>query len=174
MEEIWKNIEELDNVYQVSNLGRCRSMDRTVFFEDGRVRRYKGRILKPTDNGNGYKMLKTNKPKVNLYVHRLVAKYFIKNEDPLKNVVNHLNHDKSDNRVENLEWCTQQHNIKHSLHLMRNNARYTPDEVAKKIISDLKLGLSITEAATANNVSYTVAYYIKTNRSFNHLKKQHT
>ena len=86
------------------------------------------------------------------------------------NVVNHKNHDRSDNHFTNLEWCDTKYNINYSKHLMRNNKRYTSDEIAEKIKKDLLNGLSVKESAINNNVSYTVAYYIKTKRSFTHLK----
>lgn len=99
--EVWKNIE---NDYRVSNLGNVES------FKYGSWRPMKKTKLK---RGYLYVGLCFNNKVKNKYVHRLVAQYFI--ENPLnKLTVNHINGNKEDNRVENLEWATQSENNKHS------------------------------------------------------------
>lgn len=86
-------------------------------------------ILTPTDNGSGYKIvsLHTKRSRINKYVHRLVAEHFLDN--PLgKKYINHLDYDKSNNAVTNLEWCTQLENIAYSAEHMRKpkkKCRYT-------------------------------------------------
>jgi hypothetical protein len=80
----------------------------------------KEHFITPTDNGNGYKIvgLRSNNKRCNKYVHRLVADHFL--EKPLgKNFVNHIDYDKSNNSVSNLEWCTQQENTAYSVPHMR-------------------------------------------------------
>ena len=104
MEEIWKNIEGYPN-YQVSNMGRIKRLS------TGYYRRTE-KILKPQLQNNGYlhiKLSQKDKTKC-ILVHRLVAQVFIPNPNNLPQV-NHINEDKKDNRVENLEWCTQKYNI---------------------------------------------------------------
>lgn len=100
--EIWKNIEEATN-YEVSNLGNVRNTK-------------SGQILNPGVSGNGYKQvslkMKNNNKFMKRYVHRLVATYFLPNPDN-KREVNHRNLDRTDNRVENLEWITSSDNQKH-------------------------------------------------------------
>lgn len=110
--EIWKDIENYEGVYQVSDLGVVKSLARTIIYTDGRSRKVEERILKQNNDKDGYKVvcLAKNKSKAMNRVHRLVAKAFIPNEDN-KPQVNHLNENKHDNRVYNLEWCTSKENI---------------------------------------------------------------
>ena len=99
--EKWKDIEGYDGAYQVSDLGRVRSL------KFGKVR-----VLRAYKRDSGYLQLtlsKHNKIK-RFSVHRLVAQAFIPNYDDSKNEVNHINELKSDNRAVNLEWCTAQYN----------------------------------------------------------------
>lgn len=104
MQEQWKPILEATN-YEVSNLGRVRNSKT----------RY---ILNPDKSGTGYsqvsiKIINTNKFQ-RRYVHRLVATYWIDNDDPQnKTEVNHKNMDKHDNCVDNLEWVTPSENQRH-------------------------------------------------------------
>ena len=84
-QEIWKSMSEFDNEYEVSNLGRFRSVDR-VIIRKGSQARIKGRIIKGQQDAYGYVTMTIKKKQVK--AHRLVAKYFV--ENPLnKNQVNH-------------------------------------------------------------------------------------
>ena len=112
MEEIWRPVKEYEGYYEVSNLGMVRSIDRVVVDTVRNCERLlKGKVLIQKDNGNGYKnvMFCKEHKLYNKYVHRLVAEAFIPNKDNLPQV-NHKDEDKSNNRVDNLEWCTSFYN----------------------------------------------------------------
>lgn len=106
MSEIWKPVVGYEGLYEVSNTGKVRSLN---YLGKGIVK-----VLRPS-NTNGYLQVwlsKNGKRKI-CYVHRLVAETFLDNPNSLP-VVNHRNEKKSDNRVENLEWCTQKYNVHYS------------------------------------------------------------
>lgn len=111
--EVWRDIEGREGFYQVSNLGRVRSLDRQL--KCGR--RCKGKILKPGLNPGGYLAVGL-RPKIEglstmPMIHRLVATAFIENPDDLPEV-NHKDGVRSNNTLKNLEWVDRSENIKHS------------------------------------------------------------
>ena len=116
MEEIWKDIEECEG-YQVSNLGRVRSVDRTLYlvnrWGDVKPRRYKGKIRSIHQYPNGYYAFTYRKQGIrkieNKLVHRLVAKAFVPGWFEGA-VVNHKDENKANNRFDNLEWVTDSEN----------------------------------------------------------------
>lgn len=118
MKEIWKDIIGYEGLYQVSNLGRIKSLKRKTISRNGNTKYLKSekeRILKTVNDNNGYVIvyLCNNGKNKMIRVHRLVAKTFIPNPE-MKPVVNHINGIKNDNRLENLEWTTYQENIIHA------------------------------------------------------------
>lgn len=117
MEEIWKDIKGYENLYQVSNLGRVRSLDYIRPFKKIFKRPRKGRILSLSLTGSGYPkctLCGINIPVKYVMVHRLVAKAFIKNPKSYK-ILNHKDENKLNNYVTNLEWCDYVYNARYSL-----------------------------------------------------------
>ena len=114
VEELWKPVIGYENIYEISNLGSVRSLPREVPFLNGTVRKLKGKILKPLKDKNGYQyvyLAKSGSQKFK-FVHRLVAEAFLGDAESLE--VNHIDGDKSNNSVTNLEWITHKDNIVHS------------------------------------------------------------
>ena len=118
MQEIWKTVVydgEVYENYEVSNQGRIRSLN---YRRTGKVQ-----VLKSRVNSSGYltvRLCKDGKTKM-CYVHRLVAFTFIPNDNPTeKTEVNHISEVKTNNRVENLEWCNREQNINHGTRTERS------------------------------------------------------
>lgn len=136
--EIWRDIKGYE-IYQVSSLGRVKSIRRTVKSKNG-YRTVKEHILKPRKNRDGYLQLSLwneNKRKT-MKVHRLVCEAFLHNPLNLPQI-NHINEIKEDNRVENLEYCDARY----------NNNFGTRNERARISISKAKKGVFNTKHSKA-------------------------
>lgn len=122
MNEIWKDIEGYEGEYQVSNLGRVRSLDKElpVFGNKGtKIRRGIIKRFNTSHSGYRYVMLCSKGVCKNIRVHRLVAQAFIPNPDNMPEV-NHKDEDKTNNRADNLEWCSPKYNCNYGTRKERN------------------------------------------------------
>jgi len=109
-QEIWKPVSEYIGIYEASNFGRVRSLDRISVNRQGKVRSLLGRVLSAAPENNGYLTVRLTKNGIQKTkkVHRIVMAAFF-GESPL--CVDHKNGDKNDNALENLEYVTQRVNI---------------------------------------------------------------
>lgn len=120
MIEEWRDIKDYEGYYQVSNYGRIRSLDRTIIESNGVKRFYKGKIVKTVDAGKGYKNVilskggKHSTPRV----CRVVAEAFCENPFHYTQV-NHKDEDKTNDRADNLEWCTPVYNTNYGTGIRR-------------------------------------------------------
>ena len=111
--EIWKSYPDIPEI-EVSTLGRVRTRDRMVSGKGNGTRFQKGRVLKQFISNSGYMRvnIKIDGKQIKKSVHRLVAQTFIENPNDLP-MVNHLDCDRKNNDVENLEWCNNSYNQKY-------------------------------------------------------------
>ena len=125
--EIWKDIQGYEGLYQVSNMGNVRSCDRTAFttLRDKKYPFLKwGKVLKPIIDKKGYAYVRLDSNGVakKKSIHRLVATAFCKKKHEEDICVNHKNETPSDNRAENLEWCTHKYNSTYGTAIQRRVA----------------------------------------------------
>lgn len=118
--EQWRDIDGYDGMYQVSDLGRVRSL------KFGKVR-----VLRPVKSKKGYLTIQLHQNNRKTYsIHRLVAQTFIPNDDKSKNQVNHIDECKQNNRIWNLEYCTAQYNATYNgLQYRRHHPKYKLNKV---------------------------------------------
>ena len=177
MEEIWKDVIGYEGLYQVSNLGTIKSLSRTRKNHTNGIACVKERMLNPSTS-NGYKcvQLRKNCSGKFIAVHRLVALMFLNNTED-KPTVNHIDGNKLNNVVSNLEWATYTENnihaIKNKLRLIIGEdhfaASFSDNEVIelRKIIdSGLYTQRSI---ANAYSIKESVVSKIKTRATWKHI-----
>jgi hypothetical protein len=168
--EVWSAIKGYENSYQVSSLGRVKSLSRIVFRGNGNhARKIREKILVATPDSAGYPTVKL--PDRTYTVHSLVAKAFLPNPHNLPQV-NHKNRIKKDCYVDNLEWCTVQQNIVHSFKVgtrkdvsgQNNPAAKYNDSIIDKVKQEIKICSSNSEIAKKYGVSRQLVYAIRTGR----------
>ena len=151
--EVWKSVKGFEGLYEVSNLGNIRSLPREVFRKEsirggrklkGSVVFQEGRNLKPMVSKEGYlfvSLYDINHRSARLLLHRIVAKAFLPNPDNLP-CINHKNEIKTDNRAENLEWCTQLYNARYS---KKKTTKRLREVLCKRVIQLSLTGIKIAE-----------------------------
>ena len=114
MIEIWKDILDYEGLYQISNFGNVKALERYINIRDKQAL-LKEKFLKFDDSNLGYRRvtLSKNGKTKRFFVHRLVALHFLDKVEG-KDIVNHLDNNPSNNHVNNLEWCTHQENMLHA------------------------------------------------------------
>lgn len=159
MQEIWRDIEGFGGCYQVSNLGRLKSLERTVKGNNGGVYVKKEKILTPTINSRGYyhTCLRKDGRSITVYIHRIVAQAFLPNPDNLP-LINHKDEDKTNNRVENLEWCSAKYNTNYGTANERRREKLKQNPYFKNL--NLR-----------NTVAHKKIICIETNEIFNSAKE---
>jgi len=122
--EEWRDIAGFEGFYQVSNMGRIRSLDREFLDRFGKKRKYKGRLMTPTDAGKGYKNVQLSKAGKHCTprVCRLVAAAFLENKNNYPQV-NHKDENKQNDRADNLEWCTPEYNNAYGTRAQRSGEK---------------------------------------------------
>jgi len=148
LKEIWKDIAGYEGLYQVSNLGRIKSLNNT------------DKILNSNIKQSGYIGCALSKNGIvkHYRVHRLVAEAFIPNTKN-KPQVNHINGDKTDNNVNNLEWCTARENINHSFRAGLSKGRRDAQNVLSKKIRQYSLdGVFIKEWESAMQIQRELGF----------------
>lgn len=130
MTEEWRPVVGYEGSYEVSSMGNVRSLDRLNVGGSW----LKGRLMKTAMTHNGYMRVKLSSKgkQTGYFVHRLVAQAFITNPDD-KPQVNHINENKTDNRVSNLEWVTIRENAVHGTRVQRITANTDYVLLAKKL-----------------------------------------
>ena len=133
--ETWKDIKGYEGIYQISDKGRVRSLDRL----DNKGRKTHGRILAVKHDGGGYCQVALSKDGKQKYpkIHRLVALHFIPNPDN-KPQINHKDENKENNSVENLEWVTSKENANYGTRIDRCYKNRDYKSIGKNISKGIK------------------------------------
>lgn len=177
MSETWKSVIGYEGKYEVSNLGRVRSLDRYVEGKNGVTKKYAGKILSLVKQNTGYMTVGLSKDSVvtSFLIHRLVATAFIDNPENLAEV-NHKDGVKGNNNLSNLEWMSRVRNIRHAMGMgliqglgEHNPAAKLSELDVIEIKKLIRLNLSKKEIAKVFGVKSATISDIDMKRSWAHL-----
>lgn len=173
--EVWRDIKGYEDLYQVSNLGNVRSLGRVVVvkqdrYKEPRAMHWRPRILKQAISKPGRNragsytkvVLRKDGASRSFEVHRLVATAFIPNPASLP-VVNHIDHDGTNNKVFNLEWCTILENNMHAIengrkpHVIKSYFNKQDRLTLNKLFD---MGIGVTAIAHQLNLPYGSVRYV--------------
>ena len=165
--EVWKNIPEYEDCYQVNNFGRIKSLSRKIKHKNNQIHNIKEQIIKPhltgyLSNNSQYKRVELSKNNISkgFSIHRLVAEAFIDNPEN-KCCVNHIDGDKHNNKVENLEWVTISENNQHAYKLgLKVSKKGKYSSKSKKIVQKTKSGeiIKVWDCLSCINIDNNFVY----------------
>lgn len=141
--ETYIDVAGYTGIYQVSNFGNIKSLSRLVKHCSGGEKLLKEKILKPNKDAFGYLkvVLSLNKKGKTIKIHQLVAINFLSNPNN-KPVINHIDGVKTNNHYNNLEWCTQSENVKHSfdtgLHISVKGEKHGKSKLTEKQVLEIR------------------------------------
>jgi len=180
MEEIWKEIKGYEGYYKVSNFGNVKSLRRKIMTSKGHYHTVNSRVMVLKKDTNGYSSVILSKNQITnqFRVHRLVADAFIPNVENLK-CVNHIDGNKKNNKVENLEWVTHSENSRHSVKIgltqkkdnsgVNNPRSRVNDSIVILIRNDFNNGLSHGELMKKYNLPSSTISNIKLKKTWTHV-----
>lgn len=162
MEEIWKDIKGFEGLYQVSNIGRIKSLSREAICNSAcNIKRLtKEKVLANVVSNNGYiftSLRDSNGNKYTKRVHRLVAEAFIDNPNNYP-IINHKDCNRSNNCVENLEWCTYEYNVRYTFKMGYKDSEETRlkkslSKIGKPLSDETKIKISESNKRNKRNAN---------------------
>ena len=153
--EVWKDVKNYEGFYKVSNLGNVMSVERYVKRSRGGVQILRGRILKPrmTAKYGSVNLSKEGKQK-SFYIHSLVIENFKLEPKPKGFVVDHINRNPIDNRIENLRYCSQRENLNNRSPVSKTGyvgVSENPENYNKKYRARIRIKGKMKELGSFNN-----------------------
>ena len=158
-QEVWKPVEGYEGLYEVSNLGNVRSLDRYVNHWQGGKCLKRGKLLAFGYNAGGYRLVKLcdNGRERTHKVHRLVAQAFIPNPENLP-WVNHKDENPANNTSVNLEWCTPKYNANYGTLPTRKSINSTNHKATSKAVQMIRDGEVVAIFSSLNQIERELGY----------------